>query len=192
MRRADYLQTTLHSLAGLAGLQSFALIVSQDGQDRGVAELVQQLGPARFRPPAVRRFEHWQHPRKPLLGATQVSCPGGLTWCHHAPVRLASMPLQDCCACHVPGWALMRGRGCLQPGHAWLSQHYKWALDRVFLERGHSHVVIVEDDMVFSPDFLILFQACTRYPAEVARSCIPPQHAGAVSKAAKCTDTALK
>ena len=48
--------------------------------------------------------------------------------------------------------------GCMQPGHAWLSQHYKWGLDRVFLERGHSHVIIVEDDMVFSPDFLTLFQ----------------------------------
>lgn len=46
----------------------------------------------------------------------------------------------------------------MQPGHAWLSQHYKWGLDRVFLERGHSHVIVVEDDMMFSPDFLTLFQ----------------------------------
>ena len=47
----------------------------------------------------------------------------------------------------------------LQPGHAWLSQHYKWALDRVFLEKQHSHAIIVEDDMLFSPDFLHYFQA---------------------------------
>ncbi|KAK2079823.1 hypothetical protein QBZ16_002218 [Prototheca wickerhamii] len=47
--------------------------------------------------------------------------------------------------------------GPKQPGYAWLAQHYRWALDRVFLEQGHSHVVIVEDDMVFSPDFLTLF-----------------------------------
>ena len=47
----------------------------------------------------------------------------------------------------------------VQPGHAWLSQHYKWALDRVFLEQGHSHVIIVEDDMLFSPDFLHFFEA---------------------------------
>lgn len=47
----------------------------------------------------------------------------------------------------------------LQPGHAWLSQHYKWALDRVFLEQQHSHAIIVEDDMLFSPDFLHFFQA---------------------------------
>ena len=45
-----------------------------------------------------------------------------------------------------------------QPGHAWLTQHYKWALDRAFHERGHSHVIVVEDDMIFSPDFLTLFQ----------------------------------
>lgn len=47
----------------------------------------------------------------------------------------------------------------LQPGHAWLSQHYKWALDQAFLEKGHSHVIIVEDDMLFSPDFLHFFAA---------------------------------
>lgn len=41
--------------------------------------------------------------------------------------------------------------GGAQAGHAWLAQHYKWGLDRVFLERGHSHVVVVEDDMLFSP-----------------------------------------
>ncbi|KAI3435729.1 hypothetical protein D9Q98_001787 [Chlorella vulgaris] len=49
--------------------------------------------------------------------------------------------------------------GGAQAGHAWLAQHYKWGLDRVFLERGHSHVVVVEDDMLFSPDFLLYFRA---------------------------------
>ena len=47
----------------------------------------------------------------------------------------------------------------MQPGHAWLSQHYKWALDKAFLEKQHSHVIIVEDDMLFSPDFLHFFAA---------------------------------
>lgn len=37
-----------------------------------------------------------------------------------------------------------------QPGYAWLAQHYKWGLDRVFSHQMHSHAVIVEDDMVFS------------------------------------------
>ncbi len=47
----------------------------------------------------------------------------------------------------------------MQAGHAWLTQHYGWALNRVFLERGHSHVIILEEDMVFSPDFLRFFEA---------------------------------
>ena len=47
----------------------------------------------------------------------------------------------------------------VQPGHAWLTQHYKWGLDRLLLEHGHSHAIIIEDDMLFSPDFLQLFEA---------------------------------
>ncbi|KAK9813769.1 hypothetical protein WJX73_008446 [Symbiochloris irregularis] len=46
-----------------------------------------------------------------------------------------------------------------QPGHAWLTQHYKWGLDGVFLNRSHSHAIVIEDDMLFSPDFLTYFQA---------------------------------
>ena len=45
-----------------------------------------------------------------------------------------------------------------QPGHAWLAQHYKWAIDKIFIDRAHSHVIIVEDDMLFSPDFLVFFK----------------------------------
>ena len=48
--------------------------------------------------------------------------------------------------------------GSKQPGHAWLAQHYKWAIDRIFHERGHSHVIIAEDDMLFSKDFVTFFQ----------------------------------
>ncbi len=47
----------------------------------------------------------------------------------------------------------------LQEGHAWLAQHYKWGLDRAFIERHHSHVIVIEDDMLFSPDFLRYFEA---------------------------------
>lgn len=36
----------------------------------------------------------------------------------------------------------------LQPGHAWLAQHYKYGLERTFTELAHSHVIILEDDMV--------------------------------------------
>lgn len=45
-----------------------------------------------------------------------------------------------------------------QQGQAYLAQHYKWALDRVLHERGHSHAVLLEDDMLFSPDFLSYFE----------------------------------
>ena len=47
--------------------------------------------------------------------------------------------------------------GPKQQGQAYLAQHYKWALDRVLLERGHSHAILLEDDMVFSPDFVRFF-----------------------------------
>ena len=47
--------------------------------------------------------------------------------------------------------------GPKQQGQAYLAQHYKWALDRVF-ERNHSHAIIVEDDMTFSPDFVSYFE----------------------------------
>lgn len=47
----------------------------------------------------------------------------------------------------------------MQPGHAWLAQHYKWGLDRAFLEKSHSHVIILEDDMIFAADFLHYFEA---------------------------------
>lgn len=44
-----------------------------------------------------------------------------------------------------------------QSATAYLAQHYKWVLDKLFFEQKHSHVVILEDDMILSPDFLTLF-----------------------------------
>ena len=38
-----------------------------------------------------------------------------------------------------------------QQGQAYLAQHYKWALDRVLLERNHSHAIVLEDDMARPP-----------------------------------------
>lgn len=34
----------------------------------------------------------------------------------------------------------------------------KWALDRIFLELHYSHAIVLEDDMLFSPDFLSYFE----------------------------------
>ena len=32
----------------------------------------------------------------------------------------------------------------MQPGHAYLSQHYKWAINKVFRQLSHNHVIILE------------------------------------------------
>ena len=44
------------------------------------------------------------------------------------------------------------------PSTAHLSQHYRWALTQLFDRYNHSNVIICEDDMEFSPDFMILFK----------------------------------
>jgi len=49
--------------------------------------------------------------------------------------------------------------GPSQHGHAWVAQHYKWALDRAFNDKSHSHVILVEDDMLFAIDFVRYFEA---------------------------------
>jgi alpha-1,3-mannosyl-glycoprotein beta-1,2-N-acetylglucosaminyltransferase len=57
-------------------------------------------------------------------------------------------------------WQKLRpepGSGSPVPVWGHVAQHYKWVLDRLFEERGHSHVVLVEDDMELSFDFLRLF-----------------------------------
>lgn len=46
-----------------------------------------------------------------------------------------------------------------QHTNAWLSQHQGWGLDRAFRKRAHSHLIVVNDGMEFSPDFLLYFQA---------------------------------
>mmetsp|Transcript_32694 Transcript_32694/g.53013 ORF Transcript_32694/g.53013 Transcript_32694/m.53013 type:complete len:515 (+) Transcript_32694:79-1623(+) len=44
------------------------------------------------------------------------------------------------------------------PGHVHIAVHYKDALDYLFFERHLSRVILVEDDMIFSPDFLSFFE----------------------------------
>lgn len=46
-----------------------------------------------------------------------------------------------------------------QVAAAWLAQHFKYALEKVLVERNHSHVIILEDDMLFASDFLSLFES---------------------------------
>eukprot|EP00741_Cyanophora_paradoxa_P001725 tig00000498_g1672.t2 len=47
-------------------------------------------------------------------------------------------------------------------GHEHIAIHYKHALDRLFKEFKHKRVIIVEDDMIFSPDFLPYFEQTGR------------------------------
>ena len=42
-------------------------------------------------------------------------------------------------------------------GLAKIAEHFRSALEAVLTDRGHSHVVVVEDDLLLSPDFLLLF-----------------------------------
>jgi len=46
-----------------------------------------------------------------------------------------------------------------QSATAYLAQHYKSILSRLFdpNQMNHSHVIVIEDDMIFSPDFFTLF-----------------------------------
>ena len=38
-----------------------------------------------------------------------------------------------------------------------ISQHFRSALEATLVERGHSHAIMIEDDLLLSPDFLLLF-----------------------------------
>jgi len=134
--RPDYLNQTLDSLFHLHGLDKFHVIISQDGTDQPTADVIRQAGRRTTfsvgKNNNVKSFQHWQHPRT-------------------IPSYVSSSSDQQ--------------QQQQQPGHAWLAQHYKWALSRLFNtntknkdEKSYSHVIIIEDDMLFSPDFLSYFQ----------------------------------
>jgi hypothetical protein len=38
-----------------------------------------------------------------------------------------------------------------------IAQHFRAAADAAFVEKGHSHAIFIEDDLLLSPDFLTLF-----------------------------------
>jgi alpha-1,3-mannosyl-glycoprotein beta-1,2-N-acetylglucosaminyltransferase len=64
-------------------------------------------------------------------------------------------------------WERVPTFGVQQHSHAYLAQHYGRALEYVFSHpSNYSHVIIVEDDMIFSPDFLSLFER-TAYLLEI-------------------------
>jgi hypothetical protein len=45
-----------------------------------------------------------------------------------------------------------------QAATAYLAQHYRWALNHVFNQRNHTHLIVLEDDLLLSTDALILFE----------------------------------
>ena len=50
-----------------------AVYISQDGDNSAVAAVVQGFAADALAPPQTRAFQHWQHERKPQLGAHQAS-----------------------------------------------------------------------------------------------------------------------
>jgi hypothetical protein len=71
--RVAYLNKTLASLAELPGLEEIDVYISQDGNHRGVASLIDKTMQINLRANA-KHVEHWQHDRQPLLSLQQV-CP---------------------------------------------------------------------------------------------------------------------
>ena len=56
-----------------------------------------------------------------------------------------------------------------------MAQHYQWALDALFNDKQHSHVILVEDDMLFAVDFLRYFEAtATLLDVDPTLWCSPP------------------
>eukprot|EP00736_Rhodelphis_marinus_P008798 Rmarinus@m.24180 len=105
--RPKYLRECLSSLMALAGISSTEVLVSQDGSDPAVLDVVREYEGKHT------NIRSWQHPRDSSLR---------------------------------------------MPGPYYIAQHYKFALGRAFEESDADYVIIVEDDMVFSPDFLSFFQ----------------------------------
>ena len=44
-------------------------------------------------------------------------------------------------------------------GYMKLAQHFKYALNEIFVTRGHARTIIVEDDLEIAPDFFDYFNA---------------------------------
>ena len=58
-----------------------------------------------------------------------------------------------------PAFAALRKSGAEVKGTMFVARHYKLALDALFKGRGHSHVIILEDDIVVTRDFFQMFES---------------------------------
>jgi hypothetical protein len=159
--RPRYLAETLRSLAGVSRLRSVAVFVSQDGDDAGVAAVADAFGGVPMPESAERAEEEDEEDAAAVASLLkEVLRPGDAgslapphtsrfaRWRHP---RAADSPSRRPAAARPP------------PAHIALAAHYRWALDAAFGAEhdGHnaSHVIIAEDDMLFSPDFITLFAA---------------------------------
>ena len=76
---------------------------------------------------------------------------------HSQPVRMAAREFAEhvqeviSITPHVGSTAFTRG------GVYKIAQHFRGAAEAVLVERGHSHAIFVEDDLLLAPDFLKLF-----------------------------------
>lgn len=109
--RQAFLRRTLRSLMALPQVANFDVIISQDGEDRGV-----ELEATSWSAASPTLVRYWQKKRPKL----EPSAPK-------------------------------------TPAAGFVAQHYKWALDRLFVDEQYSHVIILEDDMEVASDFLVLF-----------------------------------
>ena len=155
--RPKYLQKTLKSLTEVTGWSQYPVYISQDGDDaetQNVAQtwitLVNSQKKAWLEGKALDKDAIVMLDRKNLEMAGKsgkrqrlAEKPGiSSEWKHWNRERIPQ---------------LYEG----QAANAWLSQHYEYAIARVFGEssQNHSHIIIIEDDMLFSRDFLRLFES---------------------------------
>jgi GNT-I family len=174
--RPAELQQTLAALCALEGLGRFVLYVSQvsslatpraipvakqlpssskwsvqvcrhpmqAGGNDAVRAVVSNA--ARRLQQRARKFERWMY--KPARRHQQV-----VVVCAHYPGQTVSMA----CTCQKDMLNHTCNSSCALT-QASRSQHYKYGLYRAFQNRRHSHVIVLDDDMQVSPDFLLYFE----------------------------------
>lgn len=149
--RPRYLAETLRGLSHVTGLARVAVAVSQDGSDALVAGVADTFGgvPA---DDAEALSDLDAAALDALLqpgDARALAPPATARFARWRHARTDKTPLG--------------GRKGAPPrptpGHVALAAHYGWALARAFGDGGASHVIIMEDDMLVSRDFLTFFAA---------------------------------
>jgi hypothetical protein len=148
--RPRYLAETLRGLSRAAGLARVGVAVSQDGADALVAGVADAFGgvPADDAQPLSELDAAALEALLQPGDARALAPPATSRFARWRHARLEKAPPR-------PGATHARPA----PGHVALAAHYGWALRRAFGDTGASHVIILEDDMLVSADFLTFFAA---------------------------------